>query len=208
MDYVLVAGLAILVGGALGFISSYLLYQSRLSTHGLRLEELRRQAAMDAEKIVHEAELKAKDDLYRQREELRRETEEMRAELREHERRLDKREDNLEEKGQAQQRKERALEQEQKKLKDRQKEVERRAEEVEKLIQDQMTKLHEISGLGREQAEKLLLERLDKDLSRVIAGRIQRAEEQMKQTCEEKARRILALAIQRYAAEHTADSTV
>ncbi len=41
-----------------------------------------------------------------------------------------------------------------------------------------------------------------------MGARIQRFEEQVRQTCEEKARRILAASIQRYAAEHTCDTTV
>src|SRR5207302_7230496 len=64
------------------------------------------------------------------------------------------------------------------------------------------------SGLSREQAERVLLERLDKELADEIAARIHRHEEQLKATTEEKARRILAISIQRYAAEHTADTTV
>ena len=69
-------------------------------------------------------------------------------------------------------------------------------------------KLHEISSLNREQAEKLLLERLDQELADEIAARIHRHEESLKAGMEEKARKVLAIAIQRYAAEHTADTTV
>ena len=79
---------------------------------------------------------------------------------------------------------------------------------MEKLIKQQTQKLHEISGLSREQAEKLLLQRLEQELAEEIAERIQKHEEQLRQSCEEKSRRILATAIHRYAAEHTADTTV
>ncbi len=41
-----------------------------------------------------------------------------------------------------------------------------------------------------------------------IAGRIHRHEEALKAGMEEKARKVLAISIQRYAAEHTADTTV
>lgn len=205
---VLLGCLAALAGGLLGFGGARLLDRSRYSSLRNQAEELTRQAQSNAEKITKEAELKAKDDLYQKRESLTRETEQMRAEVREQERRLDKREDSLEEKNQALQKKERALEHEQKKLKERRDEVEKRAEEVESLIKQQTQKLHSLSGLGREQAEKLLLVRLESELSHVIAARIQKAEESVKSCAEEKARRILATAIHRYAAEHTADATV
>src|SRR5207249_6594757 len=53
-----------------------------------------------------------------------------------------------------------------------------------------------------------LHERVDRDGADEVARRIQKHEEETKATTEEKARRVLAVAIQRYAAEHTADTTV
>src|SRR5439155_21852782 len=79
---------------------------------------------------------------------------------------------------------------------------------VEELRQLQADKLHEISHLTQAEAEKMLLERLDRELADEIAVRIQKHESQLRSTCETKAREILATAIQRYAAEHTADTTV
>src|SRR5205823_3980949 len=46
------------------------------------------------------------------------------------------------------------------------------------------------------------------ELADDVARRIQKHDEELKATTEERARRVLALAIQRYAAEHTADTTV
>ncbi|MGH7226569.1 MAG: ribonuclease Y, partial [Gemmataceae bacterium] len=86
--------------------------------------------------------------------------------------------------------------------------VEKRALEMEKLIEQQTQKLHEISGLNRERAVKLLMERLEHELSAILAARLQKYEEQLRQTSEERSRRILATAIHRYAAEHTCDTTV
>ncbi len=128
--------------------------------------------------------------------------------MRDQERRLDKREDGLEEKNQALVKKERALEHSQRKTTERKAEVEKRSQEVEQLVKAQTQKLHEISGLSRDQGEALLLERLERELSEAVAGRLQRHEENLRQCCEEKARRILATAIHRYASEHTANSTV
>jgi ribonuclease Y len=200
--------LAALVGLALGYAGARLLDRSRLRSVRTQAEEIAKNAREEAEKIKKEAELKAKDDLYHQREEFKRETEQIRAELREHERRLARREDGLEEKNQTLQKRERSLEHLKTKINDRKGEVEKRSQEVEKLLEQQTRKLHEISGLGREQAEKLLMERLERELSGQIAARLQKHEEQLRQASEEKSRRILATAIHRYAAEHTCDTTV
>jgi ribonuclease Y len=205
---VLLSFLALVVGAAAGWLGAWLLDRSRFRGVRARTAEITAAAQAESEKILKEAELKAKDDLYHKREDLNREMEQVRGELRDQERRLDKREDGLEEKNQVLQKKERGLEHNQRKLSERKAEVERRALEAEELVKQQTQKLHEVSGLGRDQAEALLLERLEKELSETIAARLQRHEEALRQSAEEKARRILATTIHRYAAEHTADTTV
>ncbi len=204
----LISGLAALVGLALGYAGARLLDRSRLKSVRTQAEQIAKSARDEAEKIKKEAEIKAKDDLYQQREEFKRETEQERSELREQERRLARREDGLEEKTRDLQKRERNLENLKGKLNDRKNEVEKRAQEMEKLIEQQTRKLHEITGLNRDQAEKLLMERLERELSQTIAARLQKFEEQLRQASEERSRRILATAIHRYAAEHTCDTTV
>ncbi len=206
--YYLIGCLALLAGLAVGWIVARLLDRSRLGGVRASAAAITAAARIDAEKILKEAELKTKDDLYRKREEFNRETEQTRIELRDQERRLDKREDGLEEKNKDLQKKERALEHSQRKHSERKAEIERRAQEAEELVKQQTQRLYELSGLNREQAEALLLGRLERELSETIAGRLQRHEEALRQSAEEKARRILATAIHRYAAEHTADTTV
>ncbi len=205
---ILISCLAALVSLALGYAGARLLDRFRLKSIRVQAEEIAKSAREEAEKIKKEAELKAKDDLYQQREEFKRETEQVRCELREQERRLARREDGLEEKTRDLQKRERTLDNLKSKLNDRKSEVEKRAQEMEKVIEQQMQRLHEISGLSRERAEKMLMERLERELSTTIAARLQKYEEQLRQTSEERSRRILALAIHRYAAEHTCDTTV
>src|SRR5919201_2795487 len=208
----LLAGVLSCLTAVVGLVAGYAAVRlvDRRSLRGVRAqaEDILRAARDEAETIKKQAELRAKDDLFQQREAFTRETEQVRAELREQERRLDKREDGLDEQHQALLKKERSLDHLKAKLAERRAELERRAQEMEGLVQQQTQKLHELSGLSRESAEKLLLERLEKELAQAVASRIQRHEETLRQTCEEKARRVLAASIHRYAAEHTADTTV
>ncbi len=199
---------ALIVGLAIGFVVARTLGRSRLQGVQTQIEEITRNATLEADKIRKEAELKAKDDLYQKREELNREIEQMRTELRQQETRLDKREDSLEEQNQTLQKKAKSLENTQRKLKERQGEIDKRSAEVDVLVKQQSQKLHEIAGLNREQAETLLLQRLDHELADVVAARIQKHEDNLRLGSEEKARRVIATAIHRYAAEHTADTTV
>jgi ribonuclease Y len=205
---VALSSLAALVGAGLGYAGARLLDRSRLKTVRSQAEAITTAAREEAEKVKRETELRAKDDLYQKREELTREAEQARNELREQERRLDKREDSLEEKNQSLLKKARSLESNQRKISERKAELEKRTEQVDLLIKQQTQKLHDITGLNRADAEVLLMQRLERELSESIASRLQRHEEQLRLSSEEKARRILATAIHRYAAEHTADTTV
>jgi ribonuclease Y len=204
--------LAALVGlGAGGGSAWWLIRRSdraNLNSAESRAKELVSQAEKTAENLIKDAELKAKDEVFKKREEFNREVEQFRSEQREHERRLEKKEDALDQRHQSQQKKERMLAHTEKKLHERRDNLEKKQQEAEALVQEQARKLHEISGLSREQAEKLLLERLDQELANEVAVRIHKHEESLKEVTEEKARKVLAVAIQRYAAEHTADTTV
>jgi ribonuclease Y len=200
--------LAALVGLAVGYAVARVLDKTRLRSIRAQAEEIAKSARDEADKIKKEAELKAKDDLYQLRETFKQETEQVRAELREQERRLARREDGLEEKTRDLQKKDRHLETLKGKLNERKSEIEKRSQDLEKQIEQQTRKLHEITGLNREQAEKLLMERLERELSQSIATRLQKYEEQLREASEERSRRILATAIHRYAAEHTCDTTV
>ncbi len=199
---------AALVGLVAGYGSARFLDRFRLNSAQARVAEIRENAQKEAENVLKSAELKAKDELYQKREEFNREMDQARGELREQERRLEKREDTLDQKHQLQVKKERTLEHSQRKLSERKAEVEKRGLELDTLIAEGTKRLHEISQLDRGQAERMLLERIEKELSGEIATRIQKHEENLRARCEEQARKVLATTIHRYAAEHTADTTV
>jgi ribonuclease Y len=199
---------AALVGLLAGYGSARVLDRFRLTNTQSRVTEITANAKKEADNIRKESELRAKDELFQKREEFNREMEKGRNELREQERRLEKREDSIEQKQQILLKKERNVDSSQRKLQERREHVEKRERQLDGLLQEQTQKLHEISNLNRQQAEKQLLERLEKELVDEVAARIQKYEDQLRSSCEDKARQILATAIHRYAAEHTADTTV
>ena len=173
-----------------------------------RAMEIVDEARRNADHLLKDAELRAKDEAIRQRELINREMDSTRAELREQERRLQKLEDAVLEKQKDLAKKERHADAMQKKLSERKEILERKTRDLDNLLEEQKRKLHELTGLSREQAEHMLLDRLERELSTEVAARIQRHADMFRQQAEQKAREILATAIQRYAAEHTADTTV
>jgi ribonuclease Y len=173
-----------------------------------RGNDLVEQSRRQAEQIVREAELKARDDAFRRREELTRELDTARAELRELERRADKREDAAEQKHRELARKEKHLESLKEKIADRKDILEKKARQLDELMEQETRKLHDITGLSRDDAERMLLERLERELSTEVAAKIRRFEDRLKDHAEAKAREILTTSIQRWAANVTAGATV
>ena len=80
--------------------------------------------------------------------------------------------------------------------------------EADRLAQEQRVKLERIAGLSAEDARREILQRVE-DEARTQAQALARdIKEQAKRGAERDARRIISMAIQRLAAEHTAESTV
>jgi ribonuclease Y len=200
--------LAGVVGLGLGFGVARLQDQVRKSNARREADKILAQARLDAENVRRDAELRAKDEILRRREEFEQEVSKTRSELRDQERRLEKREEALEQKSLLVEKKDRALEITSKKLAEKREALARRSKHLEETIAKQTQELHRISNLTREQAEQLLMSRLEAQLAAELGQRIQKHEEQIRAIAEEKARQILSTAIQRYAASHTTDTTV
>lgn len=80
--------------------------------------------------------------------------------------------------------------------------------EVEKIRQDQLTKLEKLSGLGRDEARKIILDGVENRLKEDIAKRIKDAESHAKEVADEKAREVIVEAMQRMATDYVPEFTV
>ncbi len=186
-----------------------LFFYQRLKTKTARAlaDEILSDAKREAETIRIDADLKAKEEMIRRREGLEREAEEGRKQIRDAERRLEKREDVLDQKHEHITKKEREMDTVQRFLATQQEELSQRNAEAKSLISEQRDILQRLSGLSRDDARETLLRRLESELSHEVGGLILKHEQQLKETCQSKAREILITTIQRYASGHTADTT-
>ncbi|MBX9625430.1 MAG: ribonuclease Y [Gemmataceae bacterium] len=224
MDPYLSAGLA-LAAAVLGAVCAYAVlrlrgrtpppsvldtarFQEELRQAQAKADDVVERARREAEAITREAEHQVRDEALRRREEVNRELEAARTEAREVERRAEKREDAADQKARDLARKEKQLESLQKKLAERKENLEKKSLRLDGLIAEQTQKLQEVTGLTREAAERLLIDRLERELAEEVAGRIRRHDERVRQEAEGRAREVLATAVQRYAASHTASATV
>ena len=165
-------------------------------------------ANADVERLRHEAELAGREEAYRAKQEWEREEARRREELDRAEDRIEERRSSLDRKYDLLVEKDRQLENRQVELDNRQAELEQRRAECDRLEAEAQARLEALAGLSREEAKRMLVQQLEEEARAQAANTIRELREQAKREADREARNILALAIQRIAADHTAESTV
>ena len=205
----LIGGIVGALLGVVGGFGGFWLYAKSQGRSAFGVAEgILAEARRNAETIRKEADLHAKEESLRRREALDREVEEGRKGIRDGERRLEKRGDLLDQKLEFINKKEREFETVQRFLAEQQEDLKVKQAEVKQLIVQQRETLHKLGGLSREEARELLLSRLEQELSHEAGGLILKHDQNLRETCQQKAREIVIQTIQRYAASHTAETTV
>lgn len=159
------------------------------------------EATREAESKKREALLEAKEELLRGRNELDREIRDRRNELQKMEKRLMQKEESLDRKSDALEKKEAGLQR-------REDEITRMQEDLAQLHAQQRAELERLSGLTSEEARQLLLKDIENEVKYDAAMLIKEVETQAREEAEKRARDIISLAIQRFAADHVAETTV
>jgi len=195
-----------------GFAIAYWVRQQSAS-HKLKAAEeevgrILNDARRQAENLIREARLEAKDRLFQMKSEFDTETRETRAELKTRERRLNQKEENLDRKSEQLEKKEREYNRREKKLARQEEKVNAREVEYEQLIEEQKQQLEKISGLTADQAKELLLRAMENEARYEGAKLVKKIENETREQAEKKAKKIMAVAIQRYAADYVAERTV
>jgi ribonucrease Y len=197
------------VGAALGLLLGWRLGLHRAQTDAQSVARQIRQASeSDAESIRKAAELAGKEEALRAREDWEREETRRREEVDRVESRLDERRSSLDRKFDILNEKEDLLEQREKAIADRIAENDLHAAENRRMHGEIRHKLEALAGLSAEEARQRLVQEMEQVARADAANRIREITESAKREGEREARNIIALAIQRIAADHTAESTV
>ena len=192
---------ALVVGLGLGVVLRKKTAEREIGSAEQEATRLINEAIRSGESRKKEMLLEAKDEIHKSRTEYEKEVKERRAELSKQERRLQQKEETLDKKAENFERKEEELAR-------KMAEVAAAKEEAEAVKKAHLATLEQISGLSQEQAKSFLLKTLEEEIRHDTAMKIKEIEQQMKDECDEKAREILSIAIQRCAADHAAEATV
>jgi ribonuclease Y len=209
----LLAGVAAGFGVALVFILLYTRAQRRAANSVLAVarteaDRIRAEATREADAARSEVVLGAKMETLKLREDLDREIQRRREEWERLERRADERTRAHERKIEEADGRDRALSKREEALAQRDLSLRAREGEADRMAQEQRKKLERIAGLTAEDARREILQRVEDEARGQAAALVRDIKEQAKRSADRDARRIISIAIQRLAAEHTAESTV
>jgi len=165
-------------------------------------------AQKEANNIKREKLLEVKDEWYKKKIEFDTEANQKRQKFQNQEKQLSGREDNIEKKLESAIKKEKENRSFEQSLFQQKKNIDIRTAELDRLEKEQNTKLEKISGLTAEEAKKLLLESMEQQ-AEVESNKIFKEKfEKAKLNAKQEAQKVVVLAIQRTAADHSVETTV
>lgn len=207
--YVIIGAAALVVGLVVGLLIGVPVGKARRkkvaeAAIGSAEDEARRivdDGAKQAETMKKEALLEAKEEILRQRNEAERELKERRKEITRMESRLTQKEETLDKKTEA-------LEKKNDNLDRKLHENDLLREQIEAELAKHQKILETLSGLSAQEAKEELMRRVETEIKDEMGARMIELEEQFKEEADTKAKNIISVAIQRYAADQVAEAAI
>ncbi|MCL2889533.1 MAG: ribonuclease Y, partial [Eggerthellaceae bacterium] len=193
--------LGVLVGIALGFVVTRFIVNASTKRAAQKAETLVIDAKKQADSLRREAIIEAKDEALKMKQEAEAENKERMREVRTAENRVSQREELLD-------RRVESLDDREHKISSQQGQLDRRANDLNAREGEINGHLERIAGMTSDEAKTELLSTLKDEMAHASATIIREAEARAKAEADKKSREILSLAIQRVAADHSAESTV
>ena len=193
--------LGVIVGIIIGIAYRKKVAEAAIGSAEVKAQRIVEEATKQAETLKKEALLEAKEEILRIRNESEREIKERRGEVARMERRLTQKEEALDKKTENLERRTELLE---KKLHD----INILHEQVEEELAKHVKVLEQLSGLTSAEAREELLRRVEAEMKDELGQRMIELEEQFKEDADTKARNIISLAVQRYAADQVAETAI
>ncbi len=212
MEFITYVVIGALIGVALTFFVARQMERGRLRT---LTEDARDEAARildraraDAENLTRAAELEAKEEILRGKEAWEEELQKRRAEIERTERRLDDRESLLDRKLSTLDQKHELLDARASDLEQKEKSLEEQRLKYQALVEEHRRKLERVAGVSAVEAKRELIRQLEEEARAEAAQRAREIKEEAMRGAEREARNIIAMAIEKTAADHAAEVTV
>jgi len=192
--------LNIFIGIIIGYFITKYIAKNKIASAEISSKNIIENAKKEAYSLKKEALLQAKEEAYKIKRDTDIEIKEKRNEVQGLENNLIKKSNNLVQKIETLEKKERSLNY-------KEQELENNLQKIKNLYQEQKNELIKISKMSIDEAKRELLKNLEKELTHETGKMIKEIEDQAKIEADKKSRNIISLAIQRYSADHTIETT-
>ncbi|MGZ8610988.1 MAG: ribonuclease Y [Actinomycetota bacterium] len=192
---------ALVVGVGVGVLVRKAFAQSRAQSAEAKAQKVVLEAEREAERLTREALVEAKDEIGA----IRRETEE---DVRSRREEVKRQEERLTQKEQAIDRKLDEVDRRSEELEDRDKKLQMVRQQLEHAAEQHRRRLEEIAQMTAQEARESLRGQVLDDAKREAMSTVREIEQRAREEGEERARKIVTIAIQRVASEQTSESTV
>ncbi|HEV2756723.1 MAG TPA: ribonuclease Y [Actinomycetota bacterium] len=201
MEIVIGLFLGLLIGAGAGYAYRQSVAQKEVTSAEARARTVLADAEREAEAAKREALVEAKDEIFRMRTDAEQEVKRRTAEVDRKEDRLAQRESNLDSRSESLDRKERAIEAKESELKAAQQELDRIADRA-------RVELERVAGMTQGDAKQALIEQIEEEAKREAMVIVRDVEAKAREEADKRARKIIAISMQRVASDLTTESTV
>ena len=191
----------LIIGLPIGYILRKNVGEKTIGSAEQQAQNLILDAQTQAENLKKEKVLEAKEEIHHLRSDLENEIRLRRNEINKTEKRILQKEENLE-------RKLDNIDKREQGLTKRERSMDEKHKEIDSYIAKQVEELERISGYTRDEAKQVLLDEVEKDVRKDASALITQIESEAKEEADKRAKEIITMAIQRYAADQVTETTV
>jgi len=206
--WIIAAVAALLVGAATGYGLRSRLGRLKLDSSEARARSVVEQAERDAEASKRNAVLEGREEALRLKQQVERETQAARSTQLAAERAFQEKEAAFNRRVELIEKKDRDLRKQEGELATRESAVVRRAGELQQLIAEETVRLERVAGLSADAARAQLMASIESEARAEAAKLVADVRDNAARNAEREARKIITLAIQRYAGDHASESSV
>jgi ribonuclease Y len=201
MAPVIAGVVALALGVAIGFVVRKTMAQSQAQSAESRAQKVVLDAEREAEQVVHTALVEVKDEIAAMRREAEEEVRARREEVGRQEARLTQKEEAVE-------RKLADLERRSAEMDDRDLQLQKVRQHLEHAAEQHRQRLETVAQMTSQEAREALVAHVVEEAKRAAMAQVREIEQRAREEGEERARKIVTIAIQRVASEQTSESTV
>ena len=208
MENLVLSILLLFVGTFIGIIIMLIINSVKGNTAQKKANKLIELAKKEAEKHKRDAILELKEESYKLKQQVDSEIKEKTAEINASEERLLSRESNLDKREEMLQKRDLNLEEKENNLLAKQKSLQEKEVKMDNLIKEELEQLEKISGMSKEKAHDLIMNRVESEMEKEKAEYIRDEEAKAKLEANEKAKNLIVNSMERYADDVVGVQTV